>query len=95
MLNYPHQKYLLRLRKKIRTSSKTWLVQFIKANGLYSLLACIEKLCEKKTNIINSIRLSQCILCIKEIINIKYGMEAVLTMCIEDVSYVTILGKGI
>jgi hypothetical protein len=95
LLNYPHQKCISKLRKKIHTSSKAWLVQFIKANGLYTLLACIEKLCKKTTNIINSIRLSQCVLCIKEIMNIKYGMEAVLTMCIEDVSYVRILGNSI
>jgi hypothetical protein len=75
LLVFPHQKYFLKLRNKIRHSEKSWLEQFIKSKGLSELLLCIEKLCKRTSNIINSIRLSQCISCIKEIMNLKYGMN--------------------
>lgn len=94
LLKYPHQRMFLKLRNKIRSSPKSWLQEFIKSYGLYELLKCIENLCKKQSNIMNSIRMSQCISCIKEIMNLKYGMNAVLDICILDSNYVAILGKG-
>ena len=95
LLVFPHQMYFLKLQNKIKVGDKLWLEKFIKLKGLSELLLCIEKLCKKKSNIMNSIRLSRCISCIKAIMNLKYGMNAVLSICVEDSTYVTILGKGI
>ena len=95
LLKFPHQKYFLKLRNKIRVSDQNWLDEFIKLNGLYELLKCIELLCKKKSNITNSIRLSICISCIKEIMNLEHGIDAVLIHCLENPSYGTIFGNGI
>ena len=94
LIKFPHQKYFLKLRKKIRVSDKVWLDEFIKLNGLYELLLCVEKLCKQTTNITNSIRLSISIYCIKEIMNTEHGIDSVLTHCLDNPSYRTIFANG-
>ncbi|CAF0767609.1 unnamed protein product [Brachionus calyciflorus] len=97
LLNYPNLKFFNKLNRKLRNSNKDWINEFIQSKGLFQLLYCVEYLCHKKTgsSLINSILISKCLNCIKEILNHKFGMECIIDMANEDQSFVHILVKAV
>jgi 3-dehydroquinate dehydratase len=99
LLNFPNLKMFSKLHSKIRSKNRDreWILDFIQSNGLYSLVQCVEKLSTKKYSsaiIFNSLVLSKCICCIKEVLNSKYGMECIINMANEHQHCLNILAKA-
>ena len=96
LLHYPNLKMLSKLNRKLKTSSKEWIGEFIELKGLFSLIVCIEDICNKrkKSQLFISLILSKCVCCIKEILNLKFGMESIIDTVNEDPSCIQTLAKG-
>lgn len=96
LLECANEKTFSKLQKKINSSNRRWIRDFIRAKGLFALLQCIEKIFKKpkENSFITSILLFKCLSCIKELMNANYGMEAIIRMGIEDKDCVQILAKG-
>lgn len=96
LLESANEKTFSKIQKKISTSNRRWIRDFIRAQGLFALLQCIEKIFKKtkQNSFITSILLFKCLSCIKELMNAKYGMEAIIRMGIEDKDCIQILAKG-
>ena len=79
-----------KLNLKILNSPREWTVEFIKLNGIISLLDCVERI-RNQSNIYGALRFVKCIGCIKSILNLEYGMERVINL---DRDAVQVLAKS-
>ena len=99
LLIYPNTRLYSKLSKKIRNCSinnRAWILEFIQQEGLFSLILSIEKQCNnyKKSGFFNSLLISKCLECVKELMNSKFGMESLISMALDDQKCVQILAKG-
>ena len=96
LLIYPNIKVYKKLHKKLQTSTRAWIHEFIEHDGLFSLMQSIENPSNnyKNSGFINSLLISKCLNCIKELMNTKLGMESLITMTLEDVKYTQMFAKS-
>jgi hypothetical protein len=94
MLRYPNGRYLSKLLKKLRSCSEEWIVEFIRLDGLFELMNCIDQVLKKGTTIINSIVVVRCVNCIKATMNFKFGFKSIIETCANNASYRSIIGNG-
>lgn len=96
ILAYPNLKMFSKLHRKLRVSTKEWITDFIQFKGLFTLLHCVEYLCHRKKHsaLFNSLELSKCVCCIREVLNVKYGMESIINLATEETSFVPIFAKA-
>ena len=89
-------KMFSKLHRKLKTSSNEWISEFIYSKGLFALIDCLERVCGKQnsTNIYNSLLMSKCVCCIKEMLNLKIGMECIIEVDNLDSTYVQTLSIG-
>lgn len=93
--NSINSKLFFKLRKKFQLVNKEWIEKFIKLNGLLYLLNLIDNLLKLKlNNFLNTLKIIECIECIKEIMNKKYGMDSINDLILNDAKYIKILTKG-
>lgn len=97
LLVNPNLKTLTRLHRKLRILSKEWVIEFIELGGLLSLLKCVDQFYRSRTSeqFFNSLVLSKTVCCIKELLNLKYGMECVINLANENRASVRMLALGI
>lgn len=96
LLESPNLKILTKLHRKLRFSSKEWIVEFIELRGLFVLLRGVEQLCLAKSasSLLNSLVMSKMVCCIKELLNLKFGMDAIVHMAREDPTSIRMLALG-
>ena len=95
LISINNAKLFSKLNKKIQTSNQTWIYAFIYTfRGLLALVACLDKLCMRKTTLLNSLIVLKCLSCIKEIMNSTYGMDSMISLMSEDVNSLQTLAKG-
>lgn len=97
LLIYPNLKLFCKLHQKIKSSDSEWILEFIHHKGLFSLMKCVEVLCSRRrsSEIFSSLIISKCVLCIKEVLNLKSGMERIINLAKDDSECLHILSKSI
>lgn len=95
----PTLKVLNKLHRKLhRTSSKEWIIEFVQLGGLFTLLRSVDRFLHAKstsdTTFFNSLILSKIVCCIKELLNVKYAMDAIIELANENQSRVKMLAMG-
>ena len=96
LLSFPNLKMFSKLHRKIKTSGNEWIMEFIQSKGLFALIICVEQLCNKSNaNVIyNSLVMSKCVCCIKELLNLKIGMECIIDVVDLDPTCIQTFSKG-
>ena len=96
LLSFPNLKMLSKLHRKLKTSGNDWIMDFIQLRGLFALILCLEQLCNKSnTSIIyNSLLMSKCVCCIKELLNLKTGMECIIEVVDLDPTCIRTFSKA-
>lgn len=88
-------KVFAKLHKKLQSTNQSWIFDFVYTfKGLLALLFCLDKICIRKTTLMNSLLTLKCLSCIKEIMNSKHGMDKIISLASEDNNCVQILAKG-
>ena len=98
LLNFPNMKMFTKLHRKLKSSTNDWIVEFVQAKGLIALILCIEQLSSKPNaanDLYNSIMLSKCVCCIKELLNLKIGMDYIIEVVDMDPTCIQTMSKGI
>lgn len=95
LLRLPNDRALTKLRQKIRKSDQQWIKEFIINDGLFSLLMTIEIIMKKYRNnlFVSSILVYKSLACIKEIMNLEYGMQSIINLGDHN-SCIEIMAKG-
>jgi hypothetical protein len=96
LLSFPNLKMFSKLHRKIKTSGNDWIMEFIQSKGLFGLILCVEQLCNKTSSnvIYNSLVMSKCVCCIKELLNLKIGMECIIDVVDLDLTCIQTFSKG-
>ncbi len=93
--NSPSITTLSKLHRKILNSNRRWIRDFIHADALSVLLSCIEGILNIHGNsLYAAVLLYKCLACVKELMNLKYGMEAVINMGADNTNCAYILAKA-
>jgi hypothetical protein len=100
--NISNLKLLKKLIVKFKESSNDWIKEFIDDyKGLFTILDIIEKYSSKRrasqrnsTIIFDSITLTKCICCIKELLNTKTGMESLIELVNDNALAIKTISKG-
>jgi len=85
---------LSKLHRKIQTSSRRWIRDFIHADALIALLTCTEAILHRHgSSFYAAVLLYKCLACIKELMNLQYGMEAVINMGVDNTTCASTLAR--
>ncbi len=88
LLRLPTQASLSTLHAKLKQSDNQWLSNFILEGGLVRLLTAIETPIER-----NRLVMLKCLQCAKELMNVQYGMEAVINMGVDNTTCASTLAR--
>lgn len=78
ILSYPSIQNYAGIRSKLKSSSNEWLGEFLHQGGLDVLLFTLERLStctSKRTRFLDTLLQLECVSCIKEIMNSKFGLQ--------------------
>jgi hypothetical protein len=84
ILSHPTIQNYTGIKAKLRSSSNEWLAEFLHLGGLEVLLCTLERLSagnRKRTRFLDALLQMECVSCIKEIMNSKFGLKYVIECC--------------
>jgi hypothetical protein len=97
----PNLKLFSKLHRKLKSSDKDWSNGFLHSSGLVTLLSCVDVLCSSSSaatsnsSLFSSLLIAKCVCCLKELLNLKHGMESIIEIASSDASTVNALARGI
>jgi hypothetical protein len=98
--NIINLKSLRKLHSKIIENQNEWIKEFIELNGILLILNIIDKYSNKHrssyqaASLYSVLILSKCILCVKEILNSKIGMDSLVNLIKNDIGAMRTFSKG-
>lgn len=78
-LHHPSVANLARLRKKLNSDDKQWMVDFLDHHGLELLFECMGEHLGHHASFYNAVLCVECVLCVKACMNSAIGLQCLVT----------------
>lgn len=79
LLRRPSVVNFCRLRKKLDSDDKRWILDFLRRDGLDLLFECLGDLAKYTSNFSNLVLRIECIMCIKTVMNSVIGLQSLIS----------------
>ena len=79
LLRHPSVVNFCRLRKKLDSDDKRWILDFLRRDGLDLLFECLGDLAKYTSNFSNLVLRIECVMCIKTVMNSVVGLQSLIS----------------